>query len=150
MLSCARRASSRLTRSSRLAIFPSLFVQSLHFLVVITIVYIYTIEMNTQTKKSSQQRKKMMKKVAGIGPFIEGSLAVTERMCGQANCPCQRGKKHKAMYLTWKEDGETRSMYVPVGRQKEALAMSQNYKKLKKLIRRLSVFHKKKLISKDR
>lgn len=106
--------------------------------------------MNTQRKKVGLAEKKMMKKVACIGPFIEGSLAVTERMCGQANCPCQRGKKHKAMYLTWKEDGKTRSMYIPVGRQKEAQVMSQNYKKLKKLIRKLSVFHKKTLISKKK
>lgn len=80
---------------------------------------------------------------------MEGSLSVTERMCGQKSCVCRRGKKHRAMYLTWKEDGKTRSMYIPVAKQKEALAMSQNYKKLKTLIRKLSDFHKKALTHKD-
>ena len=96
-----------------------------------------------------ERRKNMIKKVAGIAPFIEGTLAITERMCGGKGCVCRRGKKHRAMYLTWKEERKTRSMYIPVAKQKEALVMSENYKKLKKLIRRLSNLHKKALIAKD-
>lgn len=104
--------------------------------------------MYKQNKILTKKRKAVLKKVIKIGPFIEGTLAVTQRMCGAKKCTCLRGKKHKAMYLTWKEKQETRSMYVPVRRQEEALEMSRNYKKVKKLIRILSNMNKKSLARK--
>jgi hypothetical protein len=97
-------------------------------------------------KKLVLRRKKLLKKLDKAGPFIEGSLAVTPRMCGIAGCVCHRGKKHSAMYLTWKEDQKTKSLYIPVERQKEALAMNRNYKKVKKIIKSLSELHKKMLV----
>ena len=105
--------------------------------------------MDNNNMKLALRRKKLMEQVAQVGPFIEGTLAVTQRMCGAKECLCQRGKKHEAMYLTWKEEGKTRSIYVPVSRQKEALLMSLNYKKLKKLIRSISDLHKEALIHKE-
>jgi hypothetical protein len=102
-----------------------------------------------QAKTLRKRKAKAKKQLTRIGPFIEGTLAVTRRMCGGTGCACRRGKKHAAMYLTWKDDQETRSLYIPVGRQKEAQAMSRNYKKLKKLIRKLSDIHKKLLVHKN-
>ena len=100
-------------------------------------------------KTLGKQRKHLMDKVARTGPFVAGTLAITPRLCGSTGCACRRGRKHTAMYLTWKDDGKTRSMYVPVRRQAEAQAMSRNYKKLKKLTRRLSDLHKKMLLRKE-
>ena len=105
--------------------------------------------MKSHNKMIKNRKIALMKKVSKVGPIMEGSLAVTERMCGQTTCVCRRGKKHRAMYLTWKEDGKTRSMYIPVAKQKEALEMSRNYKRLKVLIRKLSDLHKKALTRKD-
>jgi hypothetical protein len=104
--------------------------------------------MNTQQNRLNQRRKTLIKRMTRVGPFIEGTLSVTQRMCGSTGCVCHRGKKHSAMYLTWKEDQESRSLYIPVRRHKDALAMSRNYKKLKQLIRKLSDLHKKVLIDK--
>jgi hypothetical protein len=105
--------------------------------------------MTKQKEKLQDQRKNLMKQLAQIGPFMEGTLTVTPRMCRSTGCACQRGKKHLAMYLTWKEDQKTRSLYIPVNRQKEAKAMSQTYKKLKPLLRKLSGTHKKLLVLKE-
>jgi len=90
-----------------------------------------------------------LKQASKTGPFIEGTLAITPRMCSSKGCVCHRGKKHLAMYLTWKQNKKTRSMYVPVGRQEQALAMNRNYKNLKKVIRKLSDIYKKLLVLKD-
>jgi hypothetical protein len=91
----------------------------------------------------AKRRKKLMKKLAQVGPFIEGSLTVTPRMCGTKGCACHHGKKHLAMYFTWKEDKKTKSLYVPVDRQKEARVMTGNYKKLKIILKILSNLNKK-------
>ena len=104
--------------------------------------------MKIQNKTLMKRRKLLLKRINKTGPIMEGTLAVTERMCGQKTCVCRRGKKHRAMYLTWKQDKKTRSMYIPVAKQKEAWVMSQNYKKLKTLIRKLSDLHRKGLIRK--
>lgn len=99
-----------------------------------------------QTKKQQMNRiQALTDKITEVGPFMEGTLAVTQRTCGKEGCACLRGKKHSAMYLTWKEERKTKALYIPVGKQKDALLMSQNYKKLKMLIRQLSELHKKAL-----
>ena len=105
--------------------------------------------MSLNKNTNEQKLNILMKKLGLIEPFIEGTLAVTGRMCGNEGCVCHRGQKHLAMYLTWKEDRKTRSLYIPVGRQKEALIMNQNYKKMKKLIRTVSDIQKKILVRKD-
>ena len=103
-----------------------------------------------QIKKQIRLKNKLLMKLIHRDSFFEGTLAVTERMCGSKVCPCKRGKKHKAMYLTWKEERKTKSMYVPVKKQTEALVLSENYKKLKKIIRELSELHKTALVQKEK
>lgn len=106
--------------------------------------------MKLQVKPMERRRKTLMRKLAKTGPFIEGSLAVTPQKCASKNCVCHHGKPHQAMFLTWKEDGKTRSMYIPVDRRKEALEMNRNYRKLKKLVRSLSGHNKKALVIKKK
>jgi len=52
------------------------------------------------------------------------------------------------MFLTWKENQKTQTLYIPVAHLKEAELWSKNYKRLKKQIRKVSDFHKKLLRSK--
>jgi hypothetical protein len=52
------------------------------------------------------------------------------------------GKKHQAMYLTWKEEKKTKALYIPVAYKKEAEIWSANYKKLKKQIKDFCDFYK--------
>lgn len=90
------------------------------------------------------KQKKLMGGLGKIGPFIEGTLSTSYRICGNKGCrACASGAKHPAMFFTWKEEKATKSLYVPVSRWKEAKIYSSNYKKLKKTIRKLSDLQKK-------
>lgn len=89
-----------------------------------------------------KKQKKLTKQLFGLGPFIEGSLTTTYRMCQSTGCACQRGQKHPSMFFTWKENKVTKSLYVPVEKQKQALECQKNYKKLKEIIRSLSDLQK--------
>jgi len=86
-----------------------------------------------------KKRRRLLKQISELSPFIKGSLSRLYRICGAKNCACKKGgNKHEALYLTWKEDCKTKSLYVPVEMHKETIQWVQNYKKLKTLIKKLS------------
>lgn len=97
-----------------------------------------------------KKQKKLIWSLSQIGPVIEGSLSRVRRICGNPRCRCRSdpAKKHPAMFLTWKENQKTQALYIPVANYKEAQIWNENYKELKKQIKKVSDFHKKLLQSK--
>lgn len=95
---------------------------------------------NKITKKS----KKMLKDLSKIGPFVDGSLTTVDRICGNPNCQCRKDpkKKHPAMFLTWKKEKKTQSLYIPVSFHEDIMAWCKNYKTLKKKLKKISDYHK--------
>jgi len=71
------------------------------------------------------RREAVLRQIAGIGPFIEGTLVKLPRK----DC------RHVAHRLTFKVKGKTHAVYVPLDRVKDVEAWSREYKRLKKLIR---------------
>ena len=66
-------------------------------------------------------------------PVLAGSLVKQYVNCGKAGCRCQRGQKHGPLfYLYWKEQGRSRSLYVPQERVAEVRRQIQNYRRLQK------------------
>ena len=96
------------------------------------------------TKRALEVKKdKLTAKIAELGTWIEGTIVTTTRICGKKNCVCNKGdSKHPVMYVTWKENGKTVSLYVPKKLEKEVKKWGANYKKLKALIRKVSDIHK--------
>jgi Family of unknown function (DUF6788) len=46
--------------------------------------------------------------------MLAGSLVAQHTTCGKAGCRCTRGEKHGPLYyLYWKDQGRSRSRYVP-------------------------------------
>ena len=75
-----------------------------------------------------------LKKLAQLGPFIDGSLVVIRRRCGNPNCRCARGHKHPAHYLTRKVGKKTRSLYIPVDLLEDVRTWHKEYRRLKRLV----------------
>lgn len=95
--------------------------------------------MKDRKKELERRREQAVRRIAELGPWIQGSVVVVKRVCGQKGCACHRGgEKHPAMYLTGKEAGKTVALYVPRGMEAEAKTWADNYKKLKRLIREVS------------
>ena len=70
-------------------------------------------------------------------PVLAGSLVKQYVVCGKAGCRCQRGQKHGPLYyLYWKEQGRSRSLYVPRPRVAEMRRQIQNYRGLQKELAR--------------
>lgn len=75
-----------------------------------------------------KRREALLRKIADIGPFIEGTLGKLPRK------DCQ----HVAHRLTFKIEGKTHSVYVPLDRVKDVEAWIKEHKRLKKLIREVT------------
>ena len=48
--------------------------------------------------------------------MVQGGLSETSRRCGNSNCICYRDPKRlhgPHLYITYREDGKSRSLYVP-------------------------------------
>ena len=71
------------------------------------------------------RREAVLRQIAGIGPFIEGTLVRVPRK----DC------HHVAHRLTFKVEGKTHAVYVPLDRVKDVETWTKEYKRLKELIR---------------
>ncbi len=71
------------------------------------------------------RREAVLRQIAHIGPFIEGTLVKLPRK----DC------RHVAHRLTFKVKGKTRAVYVPLERVKDVETWMKEYKRLKKLVR---------------
>lgn len=66
-------------------------------------------------------------------PLLAGSLVKQYVICGKPGCRCQRGHQHGPLfYLYWKEEGRSRSLYVPRDQAPELRQQIQNYRRLQR------------------
>jgi hypothetical protein len=99
--------------------------------------------MNRRKQLLGSQRGRLLQRISKFSPWIEGTLVTTNRFCGRKNCACHTGgQKHPVMYVTWKENGKTVSLYVPKQLEAEVKSWVANYKKLKEVVRQISNIQK--------
>ena len=79
-----------------------------------------------------------VKQLKAMGPVLAASLVVIRKQCGRPGCRCQRGQKHPGNYLTYKEKGKTRTVYVPLGLIKEIKGWIEQHRRLKRLSQEIS------------
>ena len=89
----------------------------------------------TQVRHMSEARIKQLK--AG-GPVLGASLVQIAKQCGRSGCHCQHGEKHVGTYLTFKEQGKTRTVYVPLELRKEVARWIAEHRRLKQVMQELS------------
>lgn len=94
---------------------------------------------STRVLKALEKLHKKLPKKAE--PLIRGSLVTMVRVCGGKNCRCLRGYKHRSLYLSQSRKGKLRMIYIPKEAEEEAKEGVFNYRKVKKLLNRLSQIH---------
>jgi hypothetical protein len=73
------------------------------------------------------------------GPLLAASLATVRRRCGQPSCHCAHGGPlHIAHQLTLKEQGKTRTVYVPKELLDEVRSWIDQHQRLKRLHREIT------------
>ena len=105
---------------------------------------VYTTHMNKYKMKINiawleRKRKGLIKKLAEVGPFVDGSMVVVKRRCGNKNCKCYlKDEKHESYYLHYKEKGVTKAVYIPVDLEEEVREWNDNHRKLKEIVAEIS------------
>jgi hypothetical protein len=80
-----------------------------------------------------------LKQLVPTGPLLAASLALVNKRCGQAACACHHGGPlHQAHHLTLKQDGKTRTVYVPQDLLQEVQTWVAEYQRLKNLTSQIS------------
>ncbi len=69
---------------------------------------------------------------------LAASLVQIAKHCGRAGCKCQRGEKHVGNYLTFKEKGKTRTVYVPLDLVEDVRSWIEEHRRIKQLAREVS------------
>ncbi|MGB9835039.1 MAG: DUF6788 family protein [Methanothermobacter tenebrarum] len=90
-------------------------------------------------KSLIKQREKLLREIQSCSGMLQGSLVTLYRRCGKKGCRCERGEKHgPAYYLSFKEDGVTRMIYIPVSRLGEVRKAMEAFSRYWELGVRLS------------
>jgi hypothetical protein len=86
-----------------------------------------------------KRRFSLWRDVVQAGDFVRGSVTVLRRPCTRAGCRrCREGTRHPATYLSLKEQGRTRLIYLPRGLVTQAKAWVAEWRRLDDLLRQMS------------
>jgi hypothetical protein len=76
-----------------------------------------------------------LKKLTTTTPVLAASLNAYTHRCGRPTCRCHHGGPlHPGQHLTFKQDGKTRSVYVPQDLLSEVRSWIDEHKRLKQLL----------------
>jgi len=86
----------------------------------------------------TRRRDAKLRQLAGTGPVLEGSLSRIGVKCGNPNCRCARGQKHRSHILKREVRGKTQSLYIPVDMVEEARKWVEEYRRVRALLKDVS------------
>ena len=79
-----------------------------------------------------------LRKLATTSPVLAASLCPYTHRCGRPACRCHHGGPlHHGQHLTFKEQGKTRSVYVPKDLLPEVRTWVAEHKRLKQLLQEI-------------
>jgi len=89
-------------------------------------------------KVELKKAERLWKKAQTLGLPLKASVVRRRFRCGKPGCHCAKGKRHQDMIVTRNVRGKTRTIRVINGREEEALAWRENWRKLKKILSKLT------------
>ncbi len=85
-----------------------------------------------------QKRRKAAKDIPRVEEILRGSIVMVKRYCGKANCRCLKGHKHRSLYISQSNNGQSRLIYIPRTSEKQVRRLIDNYHKLKNAMKEIS------------
>jgi hypothetical protein len=85
-----------------------------------------------------EKRRKAANDIPPVEEILRGSLVMVKRYCGKAKCRCLKGFKHRSLYVSQSNKGESRLVYIPQRSEKEVRRLIRNYQTLKSVMEEIS------------
>jgi len=92
----------------------------------------------SMSKSLLKQRSLMRAQMNSLGPILQGSITSMAVRCGNPNCRCAKGEKHRSICLSYRRDGKTRMFYLGHALFPKAQEWLHNYRQLLCIIRKLT------------
>jgi len=89
-------------------------------------------------RRLEAKREKLLKELAGVGAFIEGSVGRNGWHCSNPTCKCQQGQLHRATVLTWKQKQKTVSRHVPKALEPQVRQWVAEGKRVRMLVKQIA------------
>ena len=80
----------------------------------------------------------LMEQVQSLGLLLKASVVRRRFRCGKPGCRCIRGHLHQDMIVTRRVAGRGQTIRVRQGRETEALAWLENWRRLKQILSELT------------
>jgi hypothetical protein len=92
------------------------------------------------TRIAESKPKSRAMALASCQGLIKASLCKTRVQCGKPTCRCAKNSRfrHTALTFTYKHKGRSMGLHVPKSMEAEARRAAEDYRKLKKLVQRIS------------
>ena len=92
---------------------------------------------------SAQERRRRSKlaQIVSQRRFIRGTFQERLRVCGNPNCRCAQGHKHRAPYLVVSKEGRPQQLYVPEKTKSMVRQWVGNYRDLRDLAEMIFEFN---------
>jgi hypothetical protein len=71
--------------------------------------------------------------LAERGPLRRGSFVTLHRKCGKPSCHCAQGEGHPADYLSTRQDGRTRLIYIAGEIRDKVAGQAERYRQFRKM-----------------
>ena len=83
-------------------------------------------------------REAKLRQLRAVGPLVAASLCHRAVRCGNPKCRCARGAKHSSWCLTFKQQGNTKTVHVPRGLVEEVRQWVKEYRRTKQILTQIS------------
>lgn len=88
-----------------------------------------------------KKQEEILAKIKKMDNFLVGSLVILHQTCGRKGCHCEKGEKHPGYYFSVNNKGKTKMCYVPKDQVSKFKKYSENHKKLKELLLKLTLIN---------
>jgi len=89
---------------------------------------------------TNPEGKRILAQLRKLRPFLQASLTLTRKRCGNPKCRCAEvGPLHEAALLTWAgENNKTQTLSVPRALRSQVAQWVEENRRLKQLIHQMS------------
>jgi len=88
-----------------------------------------------------KKQEGVLVKIKKLDNFLVGSLVILHQTCGRKGCHCEKAEKHPGYYFSVNNKGKTKMCYVPKNQVSAFKKYSENHKKLKELLLKLTLIN---------
>lgn len=105
-----------------------------------------------KSQMSSKERatRSQIAKLIHYAPIMRATVTVRKVTCGKPNCRCARGDRHPAVYITSRQGGTMRQLFIAKEKEEEIRRWVANYHRVCELLDELSELFWERVITKEK